>query len=205
MALVSISIDPRQMRQMRQLFGSKLPSIIKKSTTGMVNDLAFESRKATQTLVPRWFPGAKSSFKKFMKRGVLVEKMARGKKFSVVGFSAQLNRTLSFEKGAGFRTADGNQYIAIPMNNEKRKPTTLAKKDRFFVGVVRGTRGIWQRTNKNKRLKLHYLLVKQTEYQGRRAFLEKTVTSLVKKDHQKIFERQLIFRINRELTIRANN
>ena len=63
-----------------------------------------------------------------------------------------------------------NKYGNIPSKAQGKKIRALLAKPNVFQGSVRGVSGIWQRTNKNKKLKLLIRLEDKVRYKRRLNF-----------------------------------
>lgn len=83
-----------------------------------------------------------------------------------------------------------NKYGNIPGLRGGKKIAALLNKPNTFMGTIKGQSGIWQRTNKNKRLKLLLAFEDKIEYRKRLDF-HKIVAGVAKNRLQRNLKRAL--------------
>lgn len=87
-----------------------------------------------------------------------------------------------------------NKYGNIPGLRGGKKIAALLNKPNTFMGTIKGQSGIWQRTNKNKRLKLLLAFEDKIEYRKRLDF-HKIVVSVAKNRLQRNLKRALEYAV----------
>jgi hypothetical protein len=137
----------------------------------------------------------------FTKRGFFVNK---AKKSLLVGFLIMKDvvaNYMQYQVDGGIRT--DSKFIPIPFKPNARlnkfgniigKRTGLIKKDSQFIGTVKGTTGVWERTNKNQRVKLIIGFEKSANYRPRFPFYiiaEKFSANVFNKNFVKSFNKAL--------------
>ena len=137
----------------------------------------------------------------FTKRGFFVNK---AKKTLLVGFLIMKDVVadyMQYQVDGGIRT--DSKFFSVPFVPNARlnkfgniigKRTGLIKKDTQFIGTVKGTTGVFERTNKNQKLKLIIGFEKSVNYRPRFPFYliaQKFSENMFDRNFAKAFSRAL--------------
>tara|TARA_Y100000289_G_C3930575_1_gene156189 strand:+ start:4428 stop:5024 length:597 start_codon:yes stop_codon:yes gene_type:complete len=113
----------------------------------------------------------------FTKRGFLVDKAKKTKLFGILFMKNKVADYMQYQVDGGIRKE--TKMIPVPFKANARlnkygniigKRTGLIKKNSQFIGTINGTTGVWERTNKNQRVKLMIGFEGQVNYKPRFPF-----------------------------------
>lgn len=172
------------------------------ATSKTINDVAFQARKALMAQSKKKLDRPTP----FTVKGFQVVKSKKTSLTATVFIEPKRAKYMSFQVEGGVRTPN-NIAIPIPIeknmrlnkygNMPRKKIKTLLGKPNTFSGKPRGegknsdaAAGIWQRTNKNHKLKMLVSYEKFATYKPRFPFY-KIVTGVVEKNFNKTFEKNL--------------
>jgi len=110
------------------------------------------------------------------KKGFFVIRATKKKLIGILKIKDFVEDYLKFQIDGGIRSS-GHRF-AIPTRNSKLnkfgniigKRTGLIKKNTQFFGTVNGITGVFERTNKNKKIKLIHVLAKSATYKPKFPF-----------------------------------
>ena len=167
------------------------------ATSVAINDTLFDLKKEM----------AKQMDKKldrptpFTKRGFFINKAKKNLLVGVLLMKDVVANYLQYQIDGGIRT--DSKYLPIPFVPNARlnkfgniigKKTGLIKKNTQFIGTVKGTTGVWERTNKGQRVKLIIGFERSANYRPRFPFYliaEKFSNAVFDKKFVKAFSRAL--------------
>ena len=137
----------------------------------------------------------------FTKRGFFVNKAKKSLLVGILIMKDVVANYMQFQVDGGIR-AD-SKFIPIPFVPNARlnkfgniigKRTGLIKKQTQFIGTVKGTTGVWERTNRNQKVKLIIGFEKSATYKPRFPFYiiaQKFSANVFDKNFTKSFNRAL--------------
>jgi hypothetical protein len=137
----------------------------------------------------------------FTKRGFFVNKAKKSLLVGILIMKDVVANYMQYQVDGGIR-AD-SKFIPIPFVPNARlnkfgniigKRTGLIKKQTQFMGTVKGTTGVWERTNKNQKVKLIIGFEKSATYKPRFPFYiiaQKFSANVFDKNFTKSFNRAL--------------
>mgnify|MGYP003139418440 CR=1 FL=1 len=137
----------------------------------------------------------------FTKRGFFVNKAKKSLLVGILIMKDVVANYMQFQVDGGIR-AD-SKFIPIPFVPNARlnkfgniigKRTGLIKKQTQFMGTVKGTTGVWERTNRNQKVKLIIGFEKSATYKPRFPFYiiaQKFSANVFDKNFTKSFNRAL--------------
>lgn len=137
----------------------------------------------------------------FTKRGFLVEKSKKTNLTGTLFIKDDVAKYLKFQIDGGVRTS--NKLIPVPIVKNAKlnkygniigKRTGLIKKKTQFFGEVRGTTGVWERTNKGEKVKLIIGLHNDVSYRAKFPFYvisDKYATNTFDKNFKKAIDKAL--------------
>lgn len=144
-------------RAFKDLEKKQLPFAIAKSLTKTAQDVKAESERQLERKLDRPTP--------FTRRAFGLRRATKTRQVATVFIKDIQAEYLEYAIEGGTRSPERkanlvpvsirlNKYGNIPSKAKGRKIRALLAKPNVFQGTVRGVSGIWERTNKNTRLKL---------------------------------------------------
>lgn len=171
------------------------------ATSEAINNVAFQARKALMAQSKKKLDRPTP----FTVKGFQVVKSKKNFLEATVFIEPKRAKYMSFQVEGGVRLPK-NRTIPVPVQknvvmndfgNMKRRVNTVLNLKSTFSGKPRGEgknanlgAGIWQRTNKNKKLKMLVSYENLVSYKPRFPFY-KIVTGVVEKNFKKTFEKEL--------------
>ena len=137
----------------------------------------------------------------FTKRGFFVDKAKKSLLVGILLMKDVVANYMQYQVDGGIRT--DSKFIPIPFVPNARlnkfgniigKKTGLIKKQTQFMGTVKGTTGVWERTNKNQRVKLIIGFEKSATYKPRFPFY-----IIAQKFSANVFDKNFIKSFNRAI------
>jgi hypothetical protein len=172
------------------------------ATAQAINEVAFKARKALMAQSKKKLDRPTP----FTVKGFQVVKAKKTSLTAIVYVDSKRAKYMEFQIEGGIRTPN-NMSIPIPIeknmrlnkygNMPRKKIKTLLAKPKIFSGKPRGegknanaAAGIWQRTNKNNKLKMLVSYEKFATYKPRFPFY-KIVTKVVESTFEDTFKKHL--------------
>jgi hypothetical protein len=172
--MTAIRVNNAEVDRILKGFSAKqLPFAIAKALTVTAQDAKREADKQLEKVLDRPTP--------FTKRAFGIARATKQRQRSSVFVKDIQAEYLQYAIEGGTRRPDRkailvpvnirlNKYGNIPSKAQGKKIRALLAKPNVFQGSVRGVSGIWQRTNKNKKLKLLIRLEDKVRYKRRLNF-----------------------------------
>ena len=137
----------------------------------------------------------------FTKRGFFVNKAKKSLLVGLLIMKDVVANYMQYQVDGGIRT--DSKFIPIPFKPNARlnkfgniigKRTGLIKKESQFIGTVKDTTGVWERTNKNQRVKLIIGFERSANYKPRFPFY-----LIAQKFSTNVFDRNFVKSFNKAL------